>query len=207
MNRQERYRPQLTMLALVVLLGRTTDGAEVPNQVFCLEEIDQISAETTKTRNACGPLSAWYCLRRLGHPQRPDEILAAVEIAEDGVAVGELMKLLDQLGRPGRLVKLNPEQVERLPSPAILLLRDAHCVAYDGRRSEDGAPLIFEPTTCTVGPEPMTGLQVQWTGEAIVFGRPYPSLATRLLLLLGTGAIACSVSMRLLAGRRERGAG
>ena len=160
----------LCMLMSTWLESNSASGEVKSNQLVELAETAR------KNSSGCGPLAVWYTLGRLGHPTSVDALIASSDLDEQGTTVGCLLKMLAERGCPGRAIRTHSNRLCLLPVPSILIVdKGTHCVVYDGMDDQRRVARIFETTSKEVRLVELGKLQRAWTGEAIVFDRPYPS--------------------------------
>lgn len=136
------------------------------------DSLDPLLAEWRVNRMACAPLSAWYCLRRLGHEVTADEVTKQANVTEKGMPLTGLVALLNSYeGVSARAITVPNRRLSDLPRPCILALHDRHCVVLDELDVRSQTAVIFEPTTFCVGPETVDRLSASFTGTVIVFRR------------------------------------
>ncbi len=139
-------------------------------------ELVELAETARRNSSGCGPLAVWYTLGRLGHPTSVDELIASSDLNEQGTTVECLLKMLAERGCPGRAIRTHSNRLSLLPVPSILVVdKGTHCVVYDGMDDQRRVARIFETTNNEVRIVELSKLQQAWTGEAIVFERPYPS--------------------------------
>lgn len=155
-------------------------------------DIDAYAAKVRANRVACAPISAWYCLRRLGHHVDRQEVLDGAMLGEDGIGAHDLLSLCERFGLHPRAVAGSPDRLAELPIPSILIIDDQHCVVYDGMVGSDAAN-VFEPITQRSGVEKTEWLLDHWTGEAIIFGDVRPS-TFRVLVVAALSACATIIA-------------
>lgn len=153
------------------------------------DNIDAYVGLVVKARQACGPTSVWYCLRRLGHNVRLTDLWQEATIKADGTDLQSLLDLLHAHGVSAQAVAGDPSRLADLPVPAILVVDDAHCVVYEGLESDGAGVRYFEPSVGKVRAVPWEEMQRHWTGEAIVFGPP--ALPRGKFVICGLVGAAC----------------
>ena len=123
---------------------------------------------------------------------------------ENGIRLDRLLRLARSFGLPAQALAFEPKDLSAVPTPAILVTRDQHCVVLDRLDALSGQASIFEPATRRVGPESIDFLTAQWTGEAIVFSTPPLSWAAFWSLAIAGGALVALgwVIARYFAARK-----
>jgi hypothetical protein len=157
-------------LSLWCLFGTPLAGA------VSSDDIDAYIGQVLKARKSCGPTSVWYCLRRLGHPVKLQEIWREASIEADGVRVGDLLGLFQSRGITAQALRGDPSRLETLPTLAILIIDDQHCIVYEGLDPENNMVRYFEPALGQIRSVPREEVQRHWSGEAIVLQLPLLSL-------------------------------
>lgn len=81
---------------------------------------------------------------------------------------------------------------EGLPAPAILVIKPAHCVVFEGLTEDGRGVRYFEPSNGQMKTVAREAMSREWTGEAIVYQSP--ELSWRAFLAwVGFGAAAATV--------------
>jgi ABC-type bacteriocin/lantibiotic exporter with double-glycine peptidase domain len=169
------------------------------------EQVVAAADQLARLNKSCGPISAYYCLRRLGHSVRYEDLSRGVAVEEDGVSLDDVHRLLTSAGARAEVIRAEPAALELLPAPSILVLQSRHCVVLDGFDPETGKALVFEPATRKGYKVQTDVIRRAWTGEAIVFDEPrlprwkfYSTAAATMVLVLGAAALAQTAVRRLV---------
>jgi hypothetical protein len=196
----------ITMIWYTLLLGTVVANAGGADAISS-DDIEAHTAAARRARVTCGPISVWYCLRRCGTPSQARTVLERAEIEEQGVRLDRLLQLARSFGLPAQALAFEPKDLSAVPTPAILVTSDQHCVVLDRAERRSGQASIFEPATRRVGPESLDFLTTKWTGEAIVFSTPPLSWAEFWFLAVAGGVLVAVgwVIVRYLAGPRKPG--
>lgn len=190
----------LTVLVSAVLLAADAGGG------ISTAELDQYFALLRKRRVACGPVSAWYCLRRYGYNVPLERVMQQAPITDKGVSLEALLECIQSLepSLKPKAVTGDPRNLETLPVPSILVL-GGHCVVYDGLDRAERQVRVFDPVGRRPANEPLDLVMKLWEGEAIVFESPQLSraafVAMTVLVVLALNAPA----LWLLAFKSPRG--
>ncbi len=186
-------------LTLCTLLAVGQAGNATPATTA---DIDRLAAESRKTLKSCGPVSVWYCLRRLGHPVRVEDVLAAGG-DERGVQLRGLVSLAERFGARARLLSGDKANLASLPVPCILVIESNHCVVYEGLADEGRSVTVFEPYSGRTVTAPVAELEPVWTGEVVTFtDLPLSRVGfASTVVLTSLGVLAIAVPARA-AGRR-----
>jgi ABC-type bacteriocin/lantibiotic exporter with double-glycine peptidase domain len=155
-------------------------------------------------------LSALALAPGAGEPIASEQVVAAadylaVALEEDGVSLGEVHRLLTAAGARAEVIRAEPDALESLPAPSILVLQSRHCVVLDGFDREAGNVRVFEPATSKGYIVRGDAIRQAWTGEAIVCDEPrlprwkfYATAAAAMVLVLGAAALARLAVRRLV---------
>ncbi len=192
----------MTPYALTLSALALAPGAGEP---IASEQVVAAADYLARRNKSCGPISAYYCLRRLGRPVNYAELSSGVALEEDGVSLGEVHRLLTAAGARAEVIRAEPDALESLPAPSILVLQSRHCVVLDGFDREAGNVRVFEPATSKGYIVRGDAIRQAWTGEAIVFDEPrlprwkfYATAAAAMVLVLGAAALARLAVRRLV---------
>ncbi len=90
------------------------------------DDIDENVARVRVNRVACGPISVWYCLRRLGGDANVEDVIRNAQLADDGIGALQLVALCRSYGLTPRAVVCSRGSLAELPVPAILFIDDRH---------------------------------------------------------------------------------
>jgi prepilin-type processing-associated H-X9-DG protein len=162
-------------LAICLLLSARLYAHAGPDQIKSSALID-LAETAQKNRSACGPLSVWYVLGRLGHRADADELIASAGLKKNGTSIRRLLEMLSEHDCPGRAISTDKDRLTLLPIPSILIVdKGAHCVVYDGMNDTRQIAKVFETTNNQIRFVDLKQLQREWTGEAIIFDDPRPS--------------------------------
>lgn len=174
----------LSYIAPILLsVGWATAGAgSVVDIDFCLTQY-------VENRKACGPISAWYSLKALGHDVTLSEVRERVVLNDDGVAVADILEVLRSYEPQTAAIEGSASRLELLPTPSILIIGDSHCVTLLSVDRQRSIARIFEPSICRLQDQPLDAIRSQWSGKALVFSEPLPSQSS-LFLIAALSAIA-----------------
>jgi hypothetical protein len=162
------------LLALILISNNPAGRASecVPST-----ELDARSQIARRNHRACGPLAVWYALARMGHNEDPEKLIAMAQLTEMGTTIRQLLDITEKVGVPGKAITADRNNLALLPVPSILIVDDGtHCVVYEGIDWSAGTAKIFDPESNQAQALPVERVQRGWTGEAIVFDSPYPSI-------------------------------
>lgn len=160
----------IVALSFFCLLSSSLVGA------VSTDEIDAYINQVLKARNACGPTSVWYVLRRMGYPVNLAEIWGEASIEDKGVRVSDLLALFQAHGVSATALHGERARLDTLPIPSILIIDDQHCIVYEGFDSENNTVRYYEPAMGRIRTVPREEVQRHWSGDAIVFQSPLLSL-------------------------------
>ncbi len=169
------------------------------------ENLDLYVEGVAKSRKACGPTAAWYCLRRLGYDVRLKDVWQQAQFGPDGMSMADLLELFHSRGVAAQAMVSTPRRLETLPIPAILVIDQKHCIVYEGIEPDGQTVRYFEPSTGQMRRASRSAFYRQWSGEVIVFESP--SLSPRafafVVLLGAAGTLGlATASLRLWSHRR-----
>jgi ABC-type bacteriocin/lantibiotic exporter with double-glycine peptidase domain len=105
----------------------------------------------------------------MGVEVRGEEILNRFSIGSEGVPLRDVAEVLGSYKPSAAAVKIQDRDLGVVPIPAILILRNSHCVVYEGFSEEDGRVRVFDPTTAAVEKWESDVVRDEWSGQAIVF--------------------------------------
>jgi len=168
---------KIILLVIASLLLAPTSAARCESRHIPSTELDRLSKAAGRNRNACGPLAVWYALARMGHNEDPEKLIAMAQLTEMGTTIRQLLEITEKVGVPGKGITADRNRLALLPVPSILIVDDGtHCVVYEGIDGAAGTARIFDPESNQTQVLPVERVQRGWTGEAIVFASPYPSI-------------------------------
>src|SRR5262249_28698493 len=84
--------------------------------------LTELTATARVNRTACGPLSVWFALGRLGHDVDANALIEAAELKGRGTSIRKLLDLLEEHDCPARAIKTHRARLSLLPTPTILLV-------------------------------------------------------------------------------------
>jgi len=126
--------------------------------------------------NDCGPAALAQVLRSLGFEVSYPDPSSTVRIGPRGCRLEELATEARRLGAVAEVRRLDPEDVDRVRTPAILHLKAGHFVVLEGRvapgagRAECGFR-IHDPSLGALE-QSAAGVARQWSGWALEIHLP-----------------------------------
>jgi ABC-type bacteriocin/lantibiotic exporter with double-glycine peptidase domain len=157
----------MSAFALQILVTWGTLGCPVSS-----DDLEYLAQRVLEHRKACGPISAYVCLRRLGHDVRLEDLLKQASLDGQGSRVAELVALLRERGVPATLVEGDRANLDTIPPYSILLIGKSHCVVFVGMEGEGRSVCYIEPSDCSLRSVPRQIMNRDWTGEAILIQSP-----------------------------------
>jgi len=140
---------------------------------FCLFDVDVAFAERDVDKESCGPITLKVICRCLGRHVTLDEAAALLGTSEGNTTLAGFRRAVEDLGFHARAYRLRWEDLRRLTSPAVLVVRHSdrqHAVTLAGV-GEDAVFIIdpFGPSGWR-GKEPLFS-EDSWDGTALLVSR------------------------------------
>lgn len=183
------------MTAAVLLAALAVGG---PPAGLSTDDLDEYARKVVRSRLNCGPTCVWYCLRMLGYPADRSELCREADIGPTGTSLRKLVELCGRRGVSAKTITTPPNTLPTLAVPSILVVDGGHAVVYLGT-DPDGTVSFFEPADGKRRTAPREKVERNWSGEAVVFEDPAPSLA---FVLSVAAATAAAVVLVGVIGRR-----
>ncbi len=163
------------MTPLILVLSSLLTTSSPSSALAGAVSSDELDAQADRARQAlrtCGPVAAWYCLRKSGRDVKLKDVLACAKLGEEGTSIPDLLDQLASFGMPGEILSYEKTDLEALPSPSILLIGRSHCVVFEELEDDGRSVRYYEPTNGSMRVVPREMMSREWTGEVIVFGKP-----------------------------------
>jgi len=124
-----------------------------------------------------------------------------LEVDPRGTSLLDLLELAQRYHPSAAAVAFEPSKLEQVSVPAILILKDAHCVVYCGS-DDSGRVAIFEPTDRQIRYVSALGLSKSWEGKSIVFadddnGWIGYAVVSSVVVALAMLVLACRIAFRM----------
>ncbi len=122
-----------------VLAGATTE-ARTPRVGSPTRDADD-SFDAGAARLSCGPTALYIWLRLLGHDVAYDEVSRCVPVARQGTSLAQLAEGARRWTRGARVLRVSPDEIERLRLPVIAHGR------FRGQTSNEGHYVVVVKVT------------------------------------------------------------
>ncbi|MCA9443838.1 MAG: DUF1573 domain-containing protein [Candidatus Omnitrophica bacterium] len=145
--------------------------AEIDETTTGVQSSDRVRVNRVPWESLCGPRSIWVAAARLGVNLDLNEIIESCDMSEKGCSMWDLKRAIEPLGFTAKGMRLDPDSLFDLESPAILLVNGNHfCCIDPTESSEDGRIRYYDPpiTATWVSKDE---IQRKWNGEALVLER------------------------------------
>jgi ABC-type bacteriocin/lantibiotic exporter with double-glycine peptidase domain len=157
----------MSILGLLILATWAFPDCQVSS-----DDLEYLAQGALERRRACGPISAYICLRWLGRDVSLEEIVKQANPDGQGISVADLLALLREHGVSASLVKDDSADLGEIPPYSILFVGKAHCVVFVGMEKQGESVRYIEPSDGSLRSVPRSVMNRDWTGEAILIQSP-----------------------------------
>jgi predicted double-glycine peptidase len=184
-----RFRRTLALLVFVPTAGLA------PSKPILAGQVTQAYAEAERV--SCGPRVVYALARRLGYNVTYETVRRRMQLMDDGVAIQDVKKALNDLDIACSVRRLDPTQLYSCPTPLIVHIKPIGREITDGHyliASEIGTDGVqtYDPYTGRVALWKWKSFSDLWTGYVVI---PERSSSAR-----GTGlALAAALAVHVLA--------